>query len=323
MTKRLKKIKLSKIKLETNYRNKEKDISLELDITKQGLKVPLIVEEESNNQYVLVDGYRRYYALKFLGMKDAMCSVEEQSSEEERIVKRIGIELHTKRRTAYQLERMINRLLENEKYSVKTIANLCNVKEVTITKYVLGSDVNPEWLRRGELTGAGRHALTDIHNLNVSQETRNYIADKYINREITKTIVEIIKKATNENEFKDIYEEKVKDCINEIILQQSRNYDTVKEIINEHNLQARYTKSSHTSMHNLVLKLLARIEKIFRNNYYIKNLSTNEKDELKKSVRNLDLILNPPITWSEFSIEDQYTKNLKMKKKITENRNLL
>jgi len=43
----------------------------------------------------------------------AECSVEKLSSEEERIVKRLGIEFHTKKRTAYQLERMINRLLEN------------------------------------------------------------------------------------------------------------------------------------------------------------------------------------------------------------------
>jgi ParB-like chromosome segregation protein Spo0J len=191
---------------------------LELDITRQGLKVPLTVEEESKNQYVLVDGYRRYYALEFIGVEEAYCNVEEPSSEEERIVKRLGIELHTKRRTAYQLERMINRLLESEEYDARLIASLCNVKEATITKYVRGFDVNPEWLRRGEQTGAGRHAFTEIHNLNVSDETKNYIADRYIDREIPKTTIEVIKKATKEKAFKDIPEENVKECIDEIMI---------------------------------------------------------------------------------------------------------
>ncbi|MCD8503243.1 MAG: ParB/RepB/Spo0J family partition protein [Bacillaceae bacterium] len=134
MSKQPKKIKLSQIRLETSYRKSEKDLSLELSISRQGLNVPLTVEEEGKNQYVLVDGYRRFYALDFLGKEYAECSVEKLSSEEERIVKRLGIELHTKKRTAYQLERMINRLLENEKYDTKLIASLCGVTEATIKK---------------------------------------------------------------------------------------------------------------------------------------------------------------------------------------------
>ncbi|MEC2159748.1 ParB/Srx family N-terminal domain-containing protein [Virgibacillus halodenitrificans] len=305
MIQQLKKIKLSRIRLETGYRHKEKDLSLELDISKQGLKVPLTVEEESENQYVLVDGYRRYYALEFIGLEDAYCCVEEQTSEEERIVKRLGIELHTKRRTAYQLEKMINRLLENETYDVRMIAILCNVKEATITKYIHGSDVIPEWLRRGEQTGAGRHAFTDIHNLNISDETKTYIADRYINREFPKTTIEVIKKATKEKAFKDIPEENVKECIDKIIIQQSRNYETVKEIISEDGLQAGYTKISHSYMHTLTLKLLTRVQKFLRNKHYVKHLSNKQKAELTAKVRDLLMILNPPITWSEFPVEDQ------------------
>ncbi|MFA9560373.1 ParB/Srx family N-terminal domain-containing protein [Evansella sp. AB-rgal1] len=71
MSKQPKKIKLSQIRLETSYRKSEKDLSLELSISRQGLNVPLIVEEEGENQYVLVDGYRRFYALEFLGVEDA------------------------------------------------------------------------------------------------------------------------------------------------------------------------------------------------------------------------------------------------------------
>ncbi|WP_226036126.1 ParB N-terminal domain-containing protein [Aquibacillus saliphilus] len=230
MSKQPKKIKLSQIRLETSYRRSEKDLSLELSISRQGLKVPLTVEEESGNQYVLVDGYRRFYTLDFLGMEDAECNVEKRSSEEERIVKRLGIELHTKKRTAYQLERMINRLLENEKYDTKIIASLCDVKEDTIKKYIRGSDVDPEWLSKGEKNNAGRHAYTEIHHLNISKENKDYIAGKYGDRQINKTAVGVIKKATGEKAFKDIPEEHVKECVNQIIEQQSKNYETVKRL---------------------------------------------------------------------------------------------
>ncbi|WP_299093871.1 ParB/RepB/Spo0J family partition protein [uncultured Metabacillus sp.] len=308
MSTQLKKIKLSQIRLETSFRNKEKDLSLEFSINRNGLKVPLIVEEENKNEYVLVKGYRRFYVLKFLGKTDAECIVEKLTSEEERIIKRLGIELHTKRRTAYQLERMINRLLENEKYNVKLIASLCNVTVGTITKYIRSSDINPEWLRRGEQTGAGRHAFTDIHKLNINEETKNYIADKYIARQINKTTVDIIKKAASEKSFKDIPEENLKQCIDQIIEQQNKVYENVKEIVSENSLQAGYTKSSHIFMHNLILSLLTRIEKIFNSSYYVKYLSNKQKDQLITSLRNLLLIINPPIKWSEIPTEDQLHK---------------
>ncbi|MFZ3578051.1 ParB N-terminal domain-containing protein [Virgibacillus sp. DJP39] len=310
MSKQPKKIKLSQIRLETSYRKSEKDLSLELSINRQGLKIPLIVEEEGKNQYVLVEGYRRFYALEFLEIEDAECNVEKLSSEEERIVKRLGIELHTKKRTAYQLERMINRLLENENYDARLIASLCDVTEETIKKYIRGSEVNPEWIRRGEQTGAGRHAFTDIHKLNISEETKNYIADKYIDRQINKSTVDIIKKATNENAFKDIPEENTKECIDQIIEQHTKNYETVKEIVSESSLKAGYTKSNHTFMHNLTLVLIKKIERIFRNRYYVDYLSDKQKGKLTKSLRSLILILNPPLKWSDFPKHEQARENL-------------
>ncbi|MCG3418228.1 ParB/Srx family N-terminal domain-containing protein [Oceanobacillus jordanicus] len=308
MTKQLKKIKLSQIRLETSFRKSEKDLSLEMDISRQGLKVPLIVEEESENQFVLVDGYRRFYALEFIGLEDAYCDVVEHSSEEGRIVKRLGLELHTKKRTGYNLEEMIASLLESKKYDVSTIANLCNVTLATITKYVNGSEVNPEWLRRRKQTGAGFHALPVIHNLNVNDENKKYIADKYLGREIPKTTVDIIKKATEEKAFQDIPEEDVIECFEEIIVQKSRNYENVKDVVNEKALQAGYTKGSHTFVHNLILSLLTRVERIFKNNYYVQKLSKKQKSELTKKVRSLLMILDPPLTWAEFPIEEKIYK---------------
>lgn len=256
--------------------------------------MPLIVEEETTNKYVLVDGYRRFYALKFLGKEAAECIIDSLSSEEERIIKRLGIELHTKRRTAYQLEKMITRLLENKAYDAKLIASLCHVSAGTISKYIRGCDVNPEWLRRGEQANVGRHTLTDIHKLNVNDNIKNHILDKYIDKEINKSVVDVIKKCTKEEAFTSIPEENTKDFIDEVILQQFQENDAIKEIVHKNSLEAEYTNKSHTFMHNLNLRLLTKVEKTLSNYNYFNYLSNSQKGELSKSVQKIRLILNPP-----------------------------
>ncbi|WP_432357040.1 ParB/RepB/Spo0J family partition protein [Sporosarcina sp. UB5] len=306
MTKQMKEVKLSQIELETSFRNKEKDLSLELDINRNGLKTPLVVEEKSADKYVLVDGYRRYYALDFLGKEVAECIIEPFTSEEERIIKRLGKELHTKRRTAYQLEKMINRLLENEAYDAKLIASLCNVSTETIAKYIRGSDVNPEWLRRGEKANVGRHAFTDIHNLDVNDDTKDHIVDRYIGKEINKSVVDVIKKSTKEKAFTNLPEEKTKECIDEIIEKKSQEYDAIREVVHKNSLEAKYNKYSHTFMHNVNLRSLTKIEKILGNNNYINFLSNEQRMELNNLARKILLRLNPPITWLNFPNDVQF-----------------
>lgn len=298
-------IKLSQIRMETSFRNKERDLSLELSISRHGLKVPLIVEQVSKNQYILVDGHRRFYALDFLGGSEVECIVEELSSEEERIIKRLEMELHSKRRTSYQLERMVNRLLENERYNINLIASMCNVTEGTITKYIHGSNVNSEWLRRGERNGVGRHAFTDIHNLNVNIKVKNEIAERYINKECSKGTVELIKKATKEKAFGDIPDENIINCIDEIIKLHSKNYEDVKEIVIRYSLQASYNESSHTFLFGLTVKMLTKVIMILSNSNYAKYLTNMQKEELTNCLQEIQKILTPPLNWSEFPKEQQ------------------
>ncbi|MBB5174548.1 ParB/RepB/Spo0J family partition protein [Texcoconibacillus texcoconensis] len=299
-------IKLSQIKLETSYRKREKDLSLELSINRKGLIQPLIVEQVNESQYILVDGYRRYFALEFLERIDADCIVEELSSEEERIVKRLGVELHNKKRTGYELEKMINRLLENNRYDEEVIARLCNVKTETIRRHASGRGVNPDWIRRGEKTGAGRHGFTVIHHLKLNEEHKNDIADEYIARNINKNTVDHIKKATKEEAFQYIPENDRKPCIDQIVERKSTDYDVVKEIVNENSLLAGYSRRSHTFMHNLTLDFITRIEKLFKNNYYVNYLSKDQKEKLTKSFQKLILYLNPPIKWDGFPKDEKY-----------------
>src|SRR5699024_5232068 len=195
---------------------------------------------------------------------------------------------------------------------VKLIASYCNVTESTIKKYIRGSDLNPDWLRRGEKTGAGRHGFTVIHNLDVSDEIKSYIADRYIDREIKKNTVDVLKKATNEKLFMEIPEDNVKECIDQIIEKHSKDYETIKEIVVKNSLKAGYLKSSHTYMFNFVLKSLMRIEEVFKNSYFVNHLSDRKKEQLVKSIRNLLSALNPLIKWSDFP-----TRNRNQKRMVT------
>ena len=65
----------------------------------KALKNPILVEQESESKYVLVKGYRRYFALQFIGKKEALCMVDQKTSE----------------------DRMINRLLEIKKYEIALV----------------------------------------------------------------------------------------------------------------------------------------------------------------------------------------------------------
>ncbi|MCC3359632.1 ParB/RepB/Spo0J family partition protein [Bacillus sp. REN16] len=300
MNKQLKMIRLSQIRLEISFRENEKDLGLKLSIQREGLKVPLIVEEESKNHYVLVEGYRRYFALEYLNIEYAECIVENPTSENERILKRLGLELQSKKKTSYQMERMIFSLLQNG-YDAKTIASYCSVTKATISKYIHGAGVNPDWIRRGEEANVGRHVFTAIHKLDIDIDIKEIIVDQYIKKTITKTTVEAIKKATNEKAFQDIPKEKIQDCIERIMMHQSLNNKVVKEIVNEISLQSVYKKENHLFMYKLSFQSLTKVQTILNLRHFTDYLTEYQKKQLLLAINKLLHTLNPPSKWTEFS----------------------
>lgn len=157
----VKKIRLAQIRLETDFRIKEKDLSLEMSVQRHGLQVPLVVEMEGTERYVLVDGYRRYYALDFLGVQWADCVIELETSREERAVRRLRQELHggRERRTAYQLDKMVHWLAGTGSFDPLLLAKLCSVGKADILKYIPG--MHPLFLHDNVLHDNGSKAETD------------------------------------------------------------------------------------------------------------------------------------------------------------------
>jgi len=61
----------------------------------------------------------------------------------------------------------------------------------------------------------------------------------------------------------------------------------MKEIVDYYSLEARYTKHGHTSLHNRILKLLSKVERMMNNTNYLKYVSDKQKSELDQAIRKL------------------------------------
>lgn len=290
-------IPLSQIRVENKFRKEEKeDHSLILSIKSQGLLQPLIVEKEAKNQYVLVEGYRRYRCLAYLKLTHAHCVIHPKTSEEKRVVKRLTSEFHRDRLTAYEFARMISFLLDRG-YTTPQIASECNVTHATIAKYVKGQSVPDDWIEEAEKTGAGKHGLTEIWELkNTLMDNILYIRDKYIARLISAKDVEAVKRVTKIHEYGELPQEAQKKCIDEITDKQqlkTHHYD----IIYEESLKHRYTEIAHEHVFKLINFLLNKIDDNIHPNF-VDHLKIHKKRQLNEKLNEIAKKLGIPYNWS-------------------------
>lgn len=96
-------VSLERIEREAPFRGMDDCENLRNDIRANGLQSPLLVEKTGNGTYLLVEGYRRYWALESLRVKHVPCIVQEESSKDGRIMKRLSTELQTKKRKSVEI----------------------------------------------------------------------------------------------------------------------------------------------------------------------------------------------------------------------------
>ncbi|MDL4842494.1 ParB/RepB/Spo0J family partition protein [Aquibacillus rhizosphaerae] len=294
----IRKIKLAQInKSEKSFREEKRDEMLELDISRYGLTSPLVVEQVSEKSYVLVEGYRRYDALDYIGKNEALCIVEEVTSPDERIIKRLKTEFHTKKRTPYELERMINHLLAIKPYNATELSERCSVTVETINKYIKGKNVNPEWVKIGEEKDLGRHVITDIHYLkNIKYPTKEYIFELYKDGQITGNTVKAIDTFTKIPGFILMKEVTKKDSIDEVVQSgiKDRDRDKLEEIVSSKKLNTTFDAESHKSLYKLLLKYVDRISNILRNTIFVNHLSLSQRHYLINYFEGFIILLDNP-----------------------------
>ncbi|MDZ4478292.1 ParB/RepB/Spo0J family partition protein [Bacillus cereus] len=293
---KFKNISLEYIKLEDEFRKNLEDFSLATSIKQNELIEPLIVEEKNSNCFILVEGYRRFWALKHLNIPVVACKVEKLTSKDSRVLKRLRVELKSKRKTGYEVERMISFLLDDG-YTEDDIAKQCNIQKKTVKKYINGKDVNTQWKIRAEQSGAGIHGLTEIHHLtNIHPENKEYAANLYIKRKINANNVESIKTLTKLDEFNKSSKDSQRDCINDMIGDESLNNERLKDIVFTRSLKQQYTLSVHQYIFDKVLRLFDKIIDGCCHNF-VNHLTPVQKKDLQRKIKIISNKIGfPPIS---------------------------
>lgn len=210
--------------------------------------------------------------------------MEQLTSKDSRALERLRVELKSKKKTGYEVERMISFLLDNG-YTEEDITKQCNVQKKTVQKYINGKDVNTHWKIRAEQSGAGRHGLTEIHHLtNIYPENKEYVADIYIKRKINANNVENIKKLTKLDEFNNSSKDLQRDCINDMIEDESLINKKLKVIIFTRLLKQRYTLSVHQYIFDKVLHLFDKLIDICCHKF-INHLTPIQKKDLQRKIK--------------------------------------
>lgn len=93
---KVQKIKLKDILIEEPFRKQNFHLELAYDIKSNGLRNPIKVEKTDENKFVLVEGYRRYFALRYIDENHANCIIENKTSEVTRVIKRLSTEFQQK-----------------------------------------------------------------------------------------------------------------------------------------------------------------------------------------------------------------------------------
>lgn len=179
---------------------------------------------------------------------------------------------------------MISFLLDDG-YTEDDIAKQCNIQKKTLKKYINGKDVNTHWKIRAEQSRAGIHGLTEIHHLtNIHPENKEYVADIYIKRKINANNVESIKTFTKLDEFNKSSKDFQRDCINDMIGDESLNNERLKDIVFTRSLKQQHTLSAHQYVFDKVLRLFDKVIDSCCHNF-VNHLTPVQKKDLQRKIK--------------------------------------
>lgn len=228
----VRKIPLSSIQPEEQFRQDIEDLTLTLSIKMHGLQKPLLVEGPTDdNKYILIEGYRRFYSLQQIGCTEVPCIIHDITNKARRVIKRLRNELHRKKKTGYELERMIQFLLENN-YTIDQIAQETNVTKKTIQKHIKSLDIDPEAKKQAEKIGAGKDGLTRLLTLsNTFSSVIDTFKEKYLEKAIFSYHVDSFERVVNIKGFKDLPAISQEKCLLEAMNQAKFGKNQAKKIV--------------------------------------------------------------------------------------------
>lgn len=104
-------------------------------IKKHGILNPLIIEDQKDGTYILVDGERRYRAAQELKMKEVPCTVIPKGNDIERLINQFHIQEQHESWTPTEKAMVIFRMADETKMSIQEISKVLDIADSTARTY--------------------------------------------------------------------------------------------------------------------------------------------------------------------------------------------
>lgn len=298
-----KRLALTDIMLEDDFRKTTDDPLPALSASKRGLDEFLVVEgPDDGGKYVLIHGYLRYQALVNSECAEVMCIVEQCTDPTERIIKRLRKEFHTHKRTGYELETMIQSLLTSG-LSEQDIALKTDVTVSTVKKYVKTQDIDGSLRSIAQQHGVSREGLSKLWNL--SRAVKPNVKESFLFRFVTKdgikgNDVDSMVKTAKVHQFAELSESVQERCLNLAIEKTGFTTRDAKEIVFEHSIKNGFDAESHNYLYDKMINQLQFVHEIKSIPFFYDNLTQEQRQRLNELGKAALVPITPPIEWSEF-----------------------
>lgn len=110
--------------------------TLEKSIKERGILMPLIVEEQSKDNYLLIDGERRYRTSLKLGLKQVPVEIMPKMNAKERMISRFHIQEQHQSWSPFDKARAIYFFMQEENLSQREISELLGMAQSTVNYWI-------------------------------------------------------------------------------------------------------------------------------------------------------------------------------------------
>jgi len=296
-----KEVSLASLILEDVFRKEAENSALTLDLSQRDLQIPLIVEESSHpGKYYLVEGYRRYVSLVRLGFTHAHCIIQEETNPAKRVIKRLSNEFHSKKKSGFERERMIEFLLKNG-YDIDRIASETNLTRATIQKHLKSLHIDPEVKKKAELNGAGKDGLTRFLSIKtIREDVHEKYRDQYLTKEIRSYHVDSIELVANNESFQNLSSAAQDECIHRAIEQTKFSRTKANRIVNSVLLKEMFDEKAHRYMFHEMQKDIKKFQRDYLHHNFLRNMSKEQMKQIHFFITTLAERTGFPINWRPF-----------------------
>ena len=216
-------VKLSEVKPDPEQPRQEFDPHdmkrLVASIQEKGILNPLILEEQSDGTYLIVDGERRYRASKELKLKEVPAIVYPTQSQVERLVQRFHLQEQHSNWSSFDKARAISALQQSTGLKPLEIAHMLGLPENTVRDYLLLINVSK---RTMELLDSGK---ISFHYIPAIQRICKVVDDRKLRSALEVALVEKVSKGFVDNSkqlsFYRIAIQKKGDVMTKMIIEQA------------------------------------------------------------------------------------------------------